>query len=229
MTTDPWALPAQYFTIIVKRHNVVNSFPGGVTGFEAKYRPAHRNGALFGLLSMSGSDVEDCLAQLDEDGLRAGEAIAVADMVQGPIIECPGLIFTCSNEHLIGGWSVNVEPKVSDLGELREHKIIAWYVDELVADHGDLSSPCGHATITVDTETLARIRSGEELEVQGPRVARVGDDAFPSIWTFNMRGPGSGLINLWRVGDDVPERLEVTAMQFGDDPTQHPAPPIFEC
>lgn len=227
MISDPWALPAHYFTIIVKRDDVAHGFPGGVAAFESKYRPEHKNGALFGLLRMSDRDVDDLLAQLSRDGLLPGEAVGMADMVHGAMIECPGIVFTCGNEHLIGSWSVNAIPKASPGDERQDHVITAWYVDELVADHGDLSSPSGSAQINIDAQTLARIRSGEEIEVQGPRVSRSGDDALPSVWVFNMRGHGSGVINLWRVGDDVPQRLEITSMQFDGELTKHPAPPIY--
>lgn len=227
MTSDPWALPAHYLTIILKRDEVAKRYPGGTQAFEAKYNPAHKNGALYALIYMSSSDVDFVLSELEQEGLRAGEAIAVGDMVHGPLVECPDVAFTCNNEHLIGGWSVNVSTQRSHEQEPQVHRIRAWYVNELVADHGDLSNPSGDEQIALDAETLSRIKSGIEVELQGPRMSPCGDEKLPSTWVFNMRGPGSGLINLWRLGHPEPERLEVTSMQFDDDPTMHPAPPIW--
>lgn len=227
MTNDPWALPAHYLTIILKREEVAKRYPGGTQAFETKYNPAHKNGALYALIYMSSADVDFVLSELEQQGLLAGETIALGDMVQGPLVECTGVSFTCNNEHFIGGWSVNVAPQPTPKQEHHAHRIRAWYVHELVADHGDLSTPIGNEQIALDAETLSSIRSGVEVELHGPRMSSCGDEELPSTWVFNLRGPGSGLINLWRLGDPEPERLEVTSMQFDDDPTVQPAPPIW--
>lgn len=108
MTSDPWALPAAFYSIIIKTSAIDRSFPGGREEFIRRFQPAYRNGALVGLLAMSTSDTERLLAELNRLGLVPGEDVAVADMVQGPLLECPGIAFQCLEESFPGSWVVNV-------------------------------------------------------------------------------------------------------------------------
>lgn len=72
------------------------------------------------------------------------------------------------------------------------------------------------------------IRAGEVLDLAGPWVDPFEDRSEGAVWRFNMRGPGSASIWLYGGEDEEPEIYEVTSMQFGNDPTVFPAPPIFQ-
>lgn len=111
MPDDPWALPAIFYSIIVKREAVVRSYLDGPEEFEQRFQPARKNGALYLLTVMSLMDAEAVLGKLNENGVIPGEDIAVADMVQGPMLECPGLAFRRVGQLLNTRWWVNVAPR----------------------------------------------------------------------------------------------------------------------
>ena len=69
MTSDPWALPAHFYSIIIKRQAIIRSFPGGVGEFERVHSPG-KNGALFQIGCMSHQDTDYVLSQLNDAGLR---------------------------------------------------------------------------------------------------------------------------------------------------------------
>lgn len=98
------------FSIIVKRAAVARSFPGDVEEFERVYEPARKNGALFLLVRMSLNDVDHVLDRLFAQGLIPGQDIAVAGMVQGPLLECPGVVFETDDTEdvLFPSWTANV-------------------------------------------------------------------------------------------------------------------------
>lgn len=110
MSNDPWSLAGSFFSIVVKRAAVIQSFSGAVGSFERVHQPARKNGALFLLARMSLEDVETALAQLNEEGLVPGVDVAAAELHRGPILPCPGIVFTSSGDPLFPTWTVNVDP-----------------------------------------------------------------------------------------------------------------------
>ena len=107
MTNDPWALPAAFYSIIIKTSAIDRSFPGGREQFFRRHNPPYRNGALVCLLAMSIDDTEHILAELNQQGLIPGKDVAVADMVKGPLLKCPGLVFQSHGEDFPQSWTVN--------------------------------------------------------------------------------------------------------------------------
>lgn len=128
MTHDPWAIPAAFYSIIIKTSAIDRSFAGGREQFFRRYQPAFRNGALVSLLAMSISDTEARLAELNTLGLVPGEDVAVADMAQGPLLECPGIAFQRLEESFPGKWVVNVADVHSELE--RQSEALASTVDQ---------------------------------------------------------------------------------------------------
>lgn len=227
---DPWALPADCLSVIVKREAIASRSLRGVEEFIRTQSPSHQNGALFVLTRTAATDMDVVLADLARWGLQPGRDFAIADMAQGPLIECPGIVFISPDKSGTESWTVNAEIQESRQPfRFPQHRIRAWYADDIVSANGDLSYPIGQAVLNVDDETLARIRSGEEVEVDGPKIAFGDEGDLPARWVFNIRGPGSGMICLSYGDAEEPEFLEVTSMQFDDDPTIRPAPPMFEC
>lgn len=109
MSPNAWSLPTVCFSIVVKADAVDRSFPGGRDRFIALYRPQFRNGALFGLVAMSVDSVEHALGQLNDNGLLPGQDVAVGDMMHGPILSCPGVVFIRGGDEFMPRWCVNVD------------------------------------------------------------------------------------------------------------------------
>lgn len=106
--------------------------------------------------------------------------------------------------------------------------IRAWYTSDLLASHCQLDDPVGDLVISIDEAALLRIRSGDEVYVARPWVAFEDGQAVRAIWRFNMRGRDSAAIWVSCGNGEEPEVLEVTSMQFGEDPTIYAAPPLYE-
>lgn len=100
------ALPLAFYSIVVKAEAVDRSFPGGRDRFITTYQPAAYNDALFVLSAMGMDTVENTLIRLAEDGVVPGADVAVGDMMQGPLRECPGIIFTCGGDGPDAPWTV---------------------------------------------------------------------------------------------------------------------------
>lgn len=113
---DPWALPGIFYSVLVKRAAVARSYPGGVEAFERREQPIKKNGALFLLVSMDADGVDRHLLRLWEAGIVPGEDVAVGDMRQGPLLECPGIAFSSDGELLFPTWAVNVDPAYNPPG-----------------------------------------------------------------------------------------------------------------
>jgi len=144
MTSDPWAVPAHFYSIIVKRGAVVRSFPGGPEEFERLHQPSKKNGALYLLTVMSLSDAEQVLASLSDQGVLPGKDVAVVDMVQGPLLECSGLTFTSEGEGLETRWWVNVVARPPQAVQ-EPRRIVATLVHHLYSDTGPdelVDRPC---------------------------------------------------------------------------------------
>ncbi|QDM40615.1 hypothetical protein [Altererythrobacter sp. TH136] len=77
---------------------------------------------------MSISDTEAVLAELNDLGLVPGEDVAVVDMAQGPLLECPGIAFQRLEESFPGRWVVNVDDVHSELE--RQSEALASTVDQ---------------------------------------------------------------------------------------------------
>jgi hypothetical protein len=61
------------------------------------------------LVAMSAADVDHLLGQLQPLGLVPGEDIAVADMMDGPLLECPGVAFVNVGPAFPAQWMVNAD------------------------------------------------------------------------------------------------------------------------
>lgn len=119
MTSDPWALQAKFYSIIIKRQAIIRSFPGGVEEFERVHSPG-KNGGLFQIACMSLQDTEYVLARLNDAGVIPGKDIGVIDMLEGPLLECPGIAFRCLGDGFPHAWAVNVEVGCAQLETLAE-------------------------------------------------------------------------------------------------------------
>ncbi|MFC3214197.1 hypothetical protein [Novosphingobium panipatense] len=88
-------------------------FPGGRETFVGTYHPASFNGALYCLRSMGPESVDWHLTRLEAAGVNLGADAALADMMHGPDVECPGIIFVCEGEWPNARWTVDVDPATS--------------------------------------------------------------------------------------------------------------------
>jgi hypothetical protein len=89
----PEALDITFYSILVLREAVVRSYAGGLKAFDQDFLPARPSQAIAKLVRMSAGDTEHLLGQLNAAGLVLGVDFAVADMMEGPLLECPGIIF----------------------------------------------------------------------------------------------------------------------------------------
>ncbi|MDE2563247.1 MAG: hypothetical protein KGL48_13475 [Sphingomonadales bacterium] len=200
---DPWALPAAFFSIIVKRAAVVRSYPGGVERFERLYLP-RKNGALFLVTRMSTGDVEFVLEELNEVDVVPGQDLAVADMVHGPLLQCPGLTFACEEDEFAPRWSVNVsrEPRATPDAHLPRlpgglHARPAREPSQapeasrrtIVLDYG-----YDQHSIEVDSETFTKVAAGEPVTIEGQGFVHEEDGLLADRWYFQLAELAAGFI-----------------------------------
>jgi hypothetical protein len=102
----PGPLPIHFFTIVVKASAVDRSFPGGRKAFIGAHDPKSHNGSLFCLSSMGPESVDWHLTRLEAAGIVLGMDAALADMTDGPQVDCPGLLFKCEGDWFGARWSV---------------------------------------------------------------------------------------------------------------------------
>lgn len=105
----PGPLPIHFCTIVVKASAIDRSFPGGQKSFIGSHSPGSCNGTLFCIPSMGSEGVDWHLERLAGIGIVAGLDLAVADMLHGPLLECPGIVFTSSCELLLTSWMADLE------------------------------------------------------------------------------------------------------------------------
>jgi len=110
MIDDPLALHASFYSVVVKASAVTRSFPGGIEGFDAQLRITRRTTSLLLLVYMSVGDVEHVLDKLQRAGLEPGEDLAVGDMMLGPLLPCPGIVFEDVGDGPISKWTVTAIP-----------------------------------------------------------------------------------------------------------------------
>lgn len=105
-----WSLPAAFYSVIVKTKAIDGKYPGGRDAFVEHHRPRFRNGALMSVLVMATDDVDVVLSRLKAKGLAPGTDVAVADMVHGPLLPCPGMVFQCEDEFAFPPrWTVDID------------------------------------------------------------------------------------------------------------------------
>jgi hypothetical protein len=68
---------------------------------------------------MSLNDVEHVLGELDRGGVIPGRDVAVADMMHGPLLTCPGILFENVADDFTPEWKVNVSGESDDEPEYR--------------------------------------------------------------------------------------------------------------
>jgi hypothetical protein len=105
----PGPLPIHFFTIVVKTSALDRSFPGGRKAFIGAHDPGYYNGSLFCLSSMGPESVEWHVTRLEAAGITLGVDAVLADMTDGPEVECPGLLFTREGEGFDAQWTVDAE------------------------------------------------------------------------------------------------------------------------
>lgn len=143
MIYDPWAIPAAFHSVIVKRDAVTCRYPGGIEAFEQAFRPSRKNGALFLLLFLSKQEVDLALGQLEAAGLGVPEDAIAADANRGPLMDCPGLTFRSEGEGSETRWWVNVTPRTPwTKGPRRVIGSLVHYVYEDDEDEEFLGPPC---------------------------------------------------------------------------------------
>lgn len=225
MPNTPWLLAAPFLSIAVKRRSVERCYPGGIQQFEEDYTP-NQNAKLYVIVCMSGGDVDRVLESLSSVGLIPGEDLALNDTVDGTVIECPGIVFEAHGP-LEMLWTVHVdwnEPRRTkgDNTSFNRHHILIQYVavDFLALGH-DVSGGESHA-IEVDTPTLARIKAGEEVAVDGQGFHDEEEGVIPDNWLFNSRGPGTAAFFLDRGDSAELEAFEAIAISFDGEQQQQP-------
>lgn len=95
-----------FYSVIIKADAMERSVPGGRAAFEAHFGATDRNRDLTLLRRMSTEDVGWLLDELHEQGLVPGQDVAVADMTHGPMLGCPGLVFSSKGDLLNTQWFV---------------------------------------------------------------------------------------------------------------------------
>lgn len=99
----PETVDITFYSTLVLREAVARSYPGGLLAFERRFQPAQSTRALAKLVRMSVGDTEHLLGELNAAGLVPGVDVAVADMMQGPLLECPEIIIE-GEDDLLGRW-----------------------------------------------------------------------------------------------------------------------------
>lgn len=153
MIHDPWALPAAYHSVIVKRDAVTQSYAGGVEAFERSFRPAKKNGALFLLHYLSKAEVDAALAALQSYGLETGVDVGATEAHRGPRIACSGLTFRSEGEGEDIQWWVNATPKKPKSSKPR--RVIGSLIHYIYEDdevEGYFDPPCWLVVSNSDQE-----------------------------------------------------------------------------
>lgn len=101
-------LPIHFSTIVVKASAVDRAYPNARDRFIAAFDASSFNGNVFGLVSMGPESVEWHLTRLQAVGIVLGVDAALADMMHGPEVECPGLVFASEGEWFGARWTVDV-------------------------------------------------------------------------------------------------------------------------
>lgn len=101
-------LTVHFFTIVVKVSAVDRVYPNARDRFMAEFGATSFNRALFGLAVMGRETVEVRLELLNDIGIVPGVDVAVACMGQGPLLNCPGVIFRCEGEQFDDRWTVDI-------------------------------------------------------------------------------------------------------------------------
>jgi hypothetical protein len=87
------SITLKFLTAGIKKSAVRRRYPGGLAGFRQDHPGVLEDPYLFGIVSMSGGELEELLARLGEKGIDASECCAVGDQFIGPIERHPHFEF----------------------------------------------------------------------------------------------------------------------------------------
>lgn len=104
-----------HHSIVIKRSSVREQFWMGEAEFESTFGIERRNQDLYLAICMSGLDVEREVQRLALYGLCPGEDFGLAHMSDGPMLDCPGLVFFIEGGIGCSWWYVNAELKTAHL------------------------------------------------------------------------------------------------------------------
>lgn len=88
-------MPVQlrFMTAIVCKDAIAKYFPGGTQSFEERFLPALQDDFLYGLCSMSSSELGEIVESLRLAGFDTARFVAIGDMWAGPFKEVAGIVF----------------------------------------------------------------------------------------------------------------------------------------
>lgn len=98
------ALRLKFMSAVIRKDDVADYYPDGCAAFETRHPAALEDDALYGLISMSWADLEDCLDQLYLEGFDPDVFVAVADMGLGPVKDARGIRFSVVDDEPFGAW-----------------------------------------------------------------------------------------------------------------------------
>lgn len=130
----------KFLTAAIKKSAVRRHYPGGLSGFRQDFPDAQEDPYLIGICSMSGGELEEILARIDENGLCLNGCSVIGDQLIGPLRQHPHFAFTERPSQPVSEWQVRLideDPEVlaEDGARILRHFIrVGW-----AFDLGDLS------------------------------------------------------------------------------------------
>ena len=97
-------VPVRFYSVLVLENALALRGAACEAAFNERYPTADRAAGLRVVVSMSGGELEEILAELEAMGLRAGQDFAVGEMVHGEEIACPGICFAAELGYQMPRW-----------------------------------------------------------------------------------------------------------------------------
>lgn len=104
------ALRLKFISAVIRKADIAAHYPGGCPAFESVHAVSSEDDALYALVSMSGSGIEDQFDALRASGFDADRFVALADMWSGPIRQVPGIAFAAEGDDFPPLWIARAVP-----------------------------------------------------------------------------------------------------------------------
>lgn len=128
------SLQLRFLTAALKKSAIRRHYPNGLAGFRHDHPGALEDPHLFGLVCMSGGELQEVLQRIGDKGLHLMESCAVGDQFIGPIERHPHFEFQSLGNCAVPAWQVRLiddEPKVlaEDGAHLLRHYLrMGWAI-----------------------------------------------------------------------------------------------------
>lgn len=126
------SLPIRFLTAAIKKSAIRRHYPGGLAGFRKEHPEAAEDSYLYGIVSMSGGELQQKLERIGDRGINLVEACAVGDQFIGPVERHPHFAFEATGSGRQATWHVRlIDDDPAVLAEdgaalLRHHIRMGW-------------------------------------------------------------------------------------------------------